>query len=169
MVKLAILCCMLLLTSYSRSCNFTIDSIVNENNDTRLEWSWTITIDSIDGSDSENCLFDQSVHCKTLAFVLNNINEYSTQSPCLKLVLNKNSSSHLIPYNAPPLSGISLYFVSEEDALITCDNNTGSAATAWSIQNANFVVFKSLHFSSCNQRLEIANISNVYFENIQVR
>ena len=169
------LCCIVLVDA--QSCNITIDSIINENISARLEWPWTITIDSSTGSDSENCLNNHIFHCKTLDFVLNNINDFYIQPTCLKLVLTTNNSSHktknamtyTIPYNAQRLSGISLYFVGEEGALITCQNGIGSTATAWSIQNATFVVFKSLKFSNCNQRLEIVNVTDVYFENIQVR
>ena len=172
MNRLLIFCCVILLVSDAQSCNITIDSIINEetsSNNTRLHWPWTIMVDSVDGNDTDNCLIDQTVHCKTLHFVLKNIIEFSTQSTCLKLVLSKNSSNHVIPYNAPPLSEVNLYFVSEEDTLITCENNTGNTATAWSIQNASFVVFKSLQFSHCNRRLEIANVTHIYFENVIVR
>ena len=169
---LLMLCCTLLVDA--QTCNITIDSIINENISARLEWPWTITIDSSTGSDSENCLKDHTFHCKTLDFVLNNINDFYIQPTCLKLVLTTNNSSknatkYTIPYNAQRLSGISLYFVGEEGALITCQNGIGITATAWSIQNATFVVFKSLKFSNCNQRLEIVNVTDVYFENIQVR
>ena len=174
MKRLMTLCCMLLLIVDVQSCNITIDSIINEDTSsdkTRLKWPWTITVDSIDGNDIDNCLINQSSNqsdCKTLQFVFKNIGK-STQSPCLKLVLSKNSSNVTIPYNAPPLSDINLYFVSEGDAVITCENSTGNAAAAWSIQNATFVVFKSLQFSNCNQRLEVANITHVYFESVTVR
>ena len=155
------------------SCNITVDSIENaENNDTQLDWPWTITIDSIDGSDSESCLINQTVHCKTLGFVLNSVTEYSTrtQSTCVKVVLSNNSLNHVIPHNALALTDISLFLVSEGDVMITCENiNVAVPATAWSIQNSTFVVFKSLHFSNCNQRLEIANVTDVYFENVKIR
>lgn len=167
---------MVLLVFDGQSCNITIDSIVNDksySNKTRPDWPWLITVDSVDGNNSDNCLINQTVRCKTLDFVLNNIVNVSTRSTCLKLVLNKdpskNSTSYFIPYNAPPLSGISLYFVGEENTLITCENNTGDAATAWSVKNAAFIVFKSLHFSSCNRRLEISNVTSVYIENTRVR
>ena len=174
MKKLLIFCCIVLASHDVWSCNITIDSITEnaENNDTQLDWPWTITIDSIDGSDSESCLINQTVHCKTLGFVLNNITEYSTrtQLTCVKVVLGKNSPNHVIPRNALALTDISLYFVSEGNAVITCENiNVGISATAWSIQNASFVVFKSLHFSNCNQRLEIANVTDVHFENVKIR
>ena len=172
MERLLILCCVLTsLVPDIQSCNITIDSVLSEgtsSNNTRLNWPWTITVDS-SGSDIKNCLINQNVHCKTLHFVLNNITEFYTQSTCLKLVLSKDSSYHVIPNSAPPLSEINLYFVSEENAVITCENSTGNAATAWSIQNASFVVFKSLQFSNCNQRLEVANVTHVYFENVTVR
>ena len=161
-------CAVLLITSIE-SCNITVESTINEEissgSGTQLGWPWTITIDS-DGNDDENCLTDQTVHCKTLQFVLNKL---PTQSTCLKIILRKNSlNHHIIPYNAPPLSGISLYLASEEDAVITCENNvTGS--TSWSIQNASFVVFKSLQFTNCNERLEIANMTDVYLENVIIR
>ena len=175
MKRLLTFCCMVLLILDAQSCNITVDSVVNENS--QLEWPWTITVDSSDGSDSENCLIDQTVHCKTLDFVLNNITNFYTQPTCLKLVLvtnhslqnTENAARHTIPYSAQPLSEISLYFVGEQDALITCENSIGTSATAWSIQNATFVVFKSLHFSNCDLRLEIANVTDVYFENIQVK
>ena len=166
------LCCMILLTTDIQGCNITIDSalseVLSEGTSTRLNWPWTITVDD-NGSNIKNCLINQNVHCKTLYFVLNNIIEFSTQSTCLKLVLSKDSSNHVIPNSAPPLSGINLYFVSEEDTVITCENSTGNAATAWSIHNASFVIFKSLQFSNCNQRLEVANVTHVYFENVTVR
>ena len=172
--RLLILCCVLiLLVPDVQSCNITIDSVLSEgtsSSNTRLNWPWTIRVDSTNGEDINNCLTNQTVRCKTLHFVLNNIIKFSTQSTCLKLVLlSKNSSIHVIPNSAPHLSGINLYFFSEEDAVITCENNTGNAATAWSIQNASFVVFKSLQFSNCNQRLEVANVTHVYFENVTVR
>ena len=173
MKKLLIFCCIVLASHDVCSCNITIDFIVSaKDSDMQFDWPWTITIDSIDGSDSESCLINQTVHCKTLGFVLNNnITEYD-QATCLKLVLSKNSPSHFIPHNAVTLTDLSLYFVSEGDAVITCENgdiDMGNASTAWSIQNASFVVFKSLHFSNCNQRLEIVNITDVYFENIKIR
>ena len=170
--RLMTLCCMILLTTNIQSCNITIDSVLSEgtsSSNTRLNWPWTITVDSTNGDDIDNCLVNQAVHCKTLHFVLNKITEFYTQSTCLKLVLLDNSSNHVIPNSAPPLSGINLYFFSEEDAVITCENNTGNAATAWSIQNASFVVVKSLQFSNCNRRLEVANVTHVYFENVTVR
>ena len=180
MKELIIFCyVLLLLPCVQLSCNFTIESIINEEtshvtgNATQLSWPWTITIDSIDGDDVEKCLTGQTVSCKTLQFVLNNTANFSAQSACLKLILRKHddSLSNIIPYNAPPLSGISLYFISEGDAVITCENSTGNATmpTAWSIQSADFVVFKSLQFTNCNQRLEIANITNAYFENVKIR
>ena len=171
--KLLIFCCIVLASQDAWSCDITVDSIVTaENNDTQLDWPWIITIDSTDGSDSESCLINPTVHCKTLGFVLNNnITEYP-QATCLKLVLSKNSPSNFIPHNAVTLANVSLYFVSEGDAVITCENgdiNIENAGTAWSIQNASFVVFKSLHFSNCNQRLEIVNVTDVYFENVEIR
>ena len=78
---------------------------------------------------------------------------------------------HVIPYNAPLLSGISLYLVGEEDTVITCENNV-TRSTVWSIQNASFVIFKSLQpglQTQCNERLEIANMTDVYLENVIVR
>ena len=168
--RFLVFCCVILLIPDVQSCNITIDSIItNETSSTRLNWPWTITVDSIDGNDTNNCLINQTVHCKTLQFVLKHIVEFSTQPTCLKLVLSRSSSNVTIPYNAPPLSDINLYFVSEGDAVITCENNTGNAATAWSIQNTTFVVFKSLQFSNCNRRLEVANITHVYFDNVTVR
>lgn len=164
-----------------QSCSITVDSIVNEKNSfgnnsnntsndtgTQFDWPWTITIDSINGNDSEGCL-SQTVPCKTLGFVLNGIANVSTrQAACLKLILSNNSKSHIL-YNAPSLSAISLYFVSEEDAVITCKESMVNTATAWSIQNADFVVFDSLHFSNCSQRLKIANITNVYIKDVKIR
>ena len=177
MKRLLIFCCIMLLVTDVQSCNITIDSILNEETSSIItgpnNWSWTITVDSINGINSDNCLINETIHCKTLDFVLKSIADFSTQPisrpPCLKLVLSKNSKGHVIPYNAPPLTEVSLYFVSEEDSLITCDNNLENTTTVWSIKNAAFVVFKSLHFSSCNQRLEITNITNVYFENVKIR
>ena len=176
MKRLLIFCCIVLASHDVCSCNITTDFILNaKSSDTEFDWPWRITIDSIDGNDSESCLINQTIHCKTLGFVLNNnITEYA-QATCLKLVLSKNSPSNFIPHNALTLTKVSLYFVSEGDAMITCENDnrinveSGNSSTAWSIQNANFVVFKSLHFSNCNQRLEITNITDVYFENIKIR
>ena len=180
MKKLIFCYVLLLLPGAQLSCNVTIDSIINEETASTgvaqlVGWPWSITIDNIDGDDDEKCLTDQTVRCKTLRFVLNNAAKYS-QSTCLKLILSGNmsdSSSHVIPYNAPTLSGISLYFISEGDGVITCEKSTGNATrlrpTAWSIQDTDFVVFKSLQFINCNQRLEIANTTNVYFENVGIR
>ena len=65
----------------------------------------------------------------------------------LKIILRNSLNRHIIPYNAPPLSGISLYLVGEEDTVITCENNV-TRSTVWSIQNASFVIFKSLQFTN---------------------
>ena len=124
MKRLMTFWCMILLIGDVQSSNVTSDSIINEetsSNNTRLNWPWTITVDSVDGDDNENCLINQTIYCKTLRFVLKNIVEFSTQSICLKLVLSKSSSNHVIPNSAPPLSEINLYFISEEDAVITCE------------------------------------------------
>ena len=173
--RLLVFCCMILRVFDVQSCNITIDAIVDDegSSNTQLDWPWMIKVDSVDVNDDEYCLINATAYCKTLDFVLYNIVNISTGSTCLKLVLNKdpsgNLTSYVIPYNAPPLSGISLHFVGEENTVITCDNNTGNTTTAWSVQNASFIVFNSLYFSSCNRRLEIANITNVHFENVKVR
>ncbi|XP_065897687.1 uncharacterized protein [Dysidea avara] len=143
---------------------------------TDLESTWNMicnenvtrsVVISASGTDNQGCLTNELTECKTLAYVLNNTNSLN-DVPCLKVGLKDVSMVHYLPSEAPSLTGINFYMVSETGrAQITCSNSVESSAiTSWSMQNAEVAIFKLLMFSNCRKRLAIKDVSNVYFQDV---